>query len=46
MAEEVQIAQSDASAKIRNPLGVVANFTPMPRGYRYYTGSSPSDQPA
>ncbi len=28
-----------------NPLGVVANFTPMPRGYRYYTGSSPSDQP-
>lgn len=29
-----------------NPLGVVANFTPMPRGYRYYTGTSSSDQSA
>lgn len=29
-----------------HPLGVVANFTPIPRGYRYYTGYSAPDQPA
>jgi capsular exopolysaccharide synthesis family protein len=29
-----------------NPLGVVANFTSSPRGYRYYYGPSPSDRPA
>ena len=28
------------------PLGVVANFTASPRGYRYYTGTSPAKQPA